>query len=263
MVVAVHWNHQRCWRGGDEFRKGIKTALSRLPSQHPRAQAISVSSSVTQILRNATALIGIRRDKLVDVDHLIWSTVQDPEIGGLLRYANTKNINYIKELVGLEPKPVEDTDSIEVEYTISLISLAKKGMMDPVIGRDEEIRHLITILLHRTRNNSILVGKRGVRKTSIVKELARHIIARDVLAILADWRILSLDSGSLSSGFVSRDKLKSEPVRFWKRSKTPRWWLVFLSMIFIFQRGQKKEEDPGISVISSNRYLPKGNSTIA
>jgi ATP-dependent Clp protease ATP-binding subunit ClpB len=161
-----------------------------------------------------TALIGIRRDKLVDVDHLIWSTVQDPEIGGLLRYANTKNINYIKELVGLEPKPVEDTDSVEVEYTISLISLAKKGMMDPVIGRDEEIRHLITILLHRTRNNSILVGKRGVRKTSIMKELARHVIARDVLAILADWRILSLDSGSLSSGFVSRDKLKSEPVRF-------------------------------------------------
>ena len=149
------------------------------------------------------------------MDHLIWSTVQDPEIGGLSRYANTKNINYIIELVGLEPKPVEDTDSIEAEYRIiSLISLAKKGMMDPVIGRDEEIRHLITILLHRTRNNSILVGKRGVRKTSIVKELARHIIARDVLAILADWRILSLDSGSLSSGFVSRDKLKSEPVRF-------------------------------------------------
>jgi ATP-dependent Clp protease ATP-binding subunit ClpB len=144
---------------------------------------------------------------------LISCVVQDPEIRGLLRDTSTKNIDYLKELLGLEPKPAEDAnsseaDSIETEYTIKLTLLAKKGKMDPVIGRDEEIRRLITILLHRTRNNPILVGERGVGKTLIVKGLAQRIIAGDVPSILADWRILSLDSGFLTSDVDSKDKLE-------------------------------------------------------
>jgi ATP-dependent Clp protease ATP-binding subunit ClpB len=206
--------------GGDvaEFRKVIKTALSRLPTQHPRAQAVSFSPSLTQILRNAIALTEAGGDKLVNQNHLIWCIVQDPEIRGLLRDASTKNTDYLKELLGLESKPAEDvdspeTDSTEDEYTIILTLLAKNRKIDPVIGRDEEIRRLITILLHRTRNNPILVGERGIGKTSIVKGLAQRIIAGDVPSVLADWRILSLDSGSLTSDVDSKDKLEERVSR--------------------------------------------------
>ncbi|KAE9375218.1 P-loop containing nucleoside triphosphate hydrolase protein [Stipitochalara longipes BDJ] len=203
----------------EEFRKSIKTAISRLPSQHPPAESISVSSPLSQILRQASALVEFRGDALVGVDHLIWAATQDPEISALLYQANTKKIG--EELFDFEPQSVENKDSTETyptepEYTINLTSMAKKGEMDPVIGRDEEIRRLIAILLHRTRNNAILVGDRGVGKTSIVKGLAQRIVAGDVPDVLADWRILSLGSDLLSPEVVSKDKLEERVTRILK-----------------------------------------------
>jgi ATP-dependent Clp protease ATP-binding subunit ClpA len=116
----------------------------------------------------------------------------------------------------LNASRIRGVDSTEAEYITNLTALAKTGKMDPVIGRDEETRRLIAILLHRRRNNSILVGERGVGKTSIVKGLAQRIIAGDVPSILANWRILSLNLSSLSSEVVSREKLEERTNRILK-----------------------------------------------
>ena len=197
--------------GGDVevFRRRIKIEFALEESQEPRPKTIGISSSTSKILRNALSLIESRGDKGIAVNHLIWSIVQDLEIRGLLDVANISDINAF-DVVLSKPKAMEEADSNANggDHMVNLTSLAGAGKIDRVIGRDEEIRYLIKILLHRTRNNPILVGERGVGKTSIVKGLAQRISAGDVPSSLLNWRILSLDTSSLTADIDSKEKLE-------------------------------------------------------
>ncbi len=106
-------------------------------------------------------------------------------------------------------------------YGRDLTKLAAQGKLDPVIGRDEEIRRVIQVLSRRTKNNPVLIGEPGVGKTAIVEGLAQRIVRGDVPEGLKDKRVVSLDMGALIAGANSAASLKSASKRFSKKSKTP------------------------------------------
>lgn len=102
----------------------------------------------------------------------------------------------------------ENLEEILGKYTIDLVELAKAGKIDPVIGREEEIRRTIQILSRRTKNNPVLIGEPGVGKTAIVEGIARKIVEQDVPDTLKNKRILTLDLGALIAGAKYRGEFE-------------------------------------------------------
>src|SRR5438874_5497498 len=109
-------------------------------------------------------------------------------------------------------KPISPKEALE-KFTINLTDLAKKGKIDPVIGRDSEIRRIMQVLSRRTKNNPVLIGDPGVGKTAIVEGLARRIISGDVPDSLKQKRIIAMDIGAMVAGAKFRgefeDRLKA------------------------------------------------------
>ncbi len=131
-----------------------------------------------------------------------------------------KNINQLEELVlaerkgnKIESQGHQEGDNILDDYTVNLTNRASEGRIDPIIGRDEEIRRTIQVLSRRTKNNPILIGFPGVGKTAIAEGLALRIVRKDVPEVLLDKKLLSLDMGSLVAGAKYRgefeERLKS------------------------------------------------------
>lgn len=102
----------------------------------------------------------------------------------------------------------DEDENTEVKFVKDLNSFAEDGKIDPVIGRQKEIERIIQVLLRRTKNNPVLIGEPGVGKTAIAEGLAQRIVEKDVPEIIKDYRILSLDMGSLIAGTKYRGILK-------------------------------------------------------
>ncbi|MCJ1394079.1 Heat shock protein hsp98 [Xylographa bjoerkii] len=197
--------------------RAMKKALVRLPSQDPPPDHVSVSPQFSKVLRSASELQKTQKDSFIAIDHLITALAQDSAIQRCLADANIPNTKLIdtaiQQIRGTKRVDSKTADSEEEnenlkKFTIDMTSLAREGKIDPVIGREEEIRRVIRILSRRTKNNPVLIGEPGVGKTTVVEGLATRIVNADVPANLAACRLLSLDVGSLVAGSKYRGEFE-------------------------------------------------------
>jgi ATP-dependent Clp protease ATP-binding subunit ClpB len=187
----------------------LETKLEELVNSYPRisGQQPYLSSSSNAILQQAEKELKEFKDEFIAVEHLLLALLSSKDkVSGLLKDAGFERsdlIKAIKELRGGSSVTDQNAEakykSLE-RYSKNLNELAKKGKIDPVIGRDEEIRRVLQILSRRTKNNPILLGEPGVGKTAIVEGMAQRIVDGDVPENLKTKTLISLDMGLLVAG---------------------------------------------------------------
>ena len=197
--------------------RAMKKALVRLPSQDPPPENVSISPPFSKVLRSANEIQKTQKDSYIAVDHLITALAQDSAIQRCLADANVPNsklidsaIQQIRGTKRVDSKTADAEDENEnlKKFTIDMTAMAREGKIDPVIGREEEIRRVVRILSRRTKNNPVLIGEPGVGKTTVVEGLASRIVNADVPTGLAACRLLSLDIGSLVAGSKYRGEFE-------------------------------------------------------
>ena len=188
------------------IRRELQKLLLKRPSQRPAPLEASPSSSFSSTLQRASKAAKAHGDALISVDVLLMALFDDTECKTALQAAGlTKKIaqKAVDDLRGgrkvTTASAEEHYEALE-KYGIDLVAEAEKGKLDPVIGRDEEIRRVIQILSRRTKNNPILLGEPGTGKTSIVEGLARRILDGDVPETLKGVGLRTLDMASLVAG---------------------------------------------------------------
>ncbi|GAX20645.1 ATP-dependent Clp protease ATP-binding subunit ClpB [Fistulifera solaris] len=195
-------------------RRSIQKALLKKPAQTPAPLEASPSSSFSLLLQHATKLSKANGDALVALDHLLLALYEDREAksaleeGGLLKQKAETGVKEIRGDSKVTSSGAEDQYEALEKYGIDLRKLAEEGKLDPVIGRDEEIRRLIQILSRRTKNNPVLVGEPGTGKTSIVEGLARRLVEGDVPESIKGVALRTLDMGALVAGAKYRGEFE-------------------------------------------------------
>ena len=199
------------------FDRALKKQLVRLPSQDPPPEHVSMSPSLSKVIRSASELQRTQKDSYIAVDHLITALAQDAKVQQALSESNVPNTKLIdsaiQQIRGTKRVDSKNADAEEEnenlkKFTIDMTQMAREGKMDPVIGREDEIRRVVRILSRRTKNNPVLIGEPGVGKTTVIEGLAQRIVNSDVPANLAACRLLSLDVGSLVAGSKYRGEFE-------------------------------------------------------
>eukprot|EP00750_Incisomonas_marina_P004232 INCI13451.1.p1 GENE.INCI13451.1~~INCI13451.1.p1 ORF type:complete len:891 (+),score=214.93 INCI13451.1:190-2862(+) len=194
--------------GGDPTRaeRGIKDKMDRLSKQNPPPVQVHMSHELQTVLAKAKAESRKMGDSYVALDHFVLALFEVRDISQILGSAGCAKRG-IRDIV-VNARGGRKVDSAHAEgsfdalnkFGIDFLALAREGKLDPVIGRDDEIRRAIQILSRRTKNNPVLIGEPGVGKTAIVEGLAQRILARDVPESLAGCELYSLDMGALVAG---------------------------------------------------------------
>merc|ERR1739848_293742 len=199
------------------FDRALKKSLVRLPSQDPPPEQVSLAPSFHGVLRKALELQKVQKDTYIGVDHLINTLAEEPSIQAALREANIPKPKLLQDAVQairgtkrVDSKTADTEEENEnlAKFTIDMTAMARDQKVDPVIGREEEIRRVIRILSRRTKNNPVLIGEPGVGKTTVVEGLAQRINNRDVPDNLKHCKLLSLDVGALVAGSKYRGEFE-------------------------------------------------------
>jgi ATP-dependent Clp protease ATP-binding subunit ClpB len=195
-------------------------ALPKLTTSGGREEPAGGSGELTQILRTAEREMRELKDEYISTEHLLLALAAHPGgAGDALRSAGAGREELLKALGEVrgshrvtDESPEEKFQALE-KYGRDLTEAASQGQLDPVIGRDDEIRRVIQVLSRRTKNNPVLIGEPGVGKTAIAEGLAQRIVSGDVPEGLRDRRVVSLDVGALVAGSKYRgefeDRLKA------------------------------------------------------
>ncbi|OQS02067.1 heat shock protein, partial [Thraustotheca clavata] len=188
--------------------------LKKLPTQSPPPDNITIDSALTKVLKAAVKLRKDKNDTHMAVDHLLLALFTCSPVASLLKSHGLEEakVKSITETIrGGRPVTSNNAESnyeALAKYGQNLVELAAQGKIDPVIGRDEEIRRVIRILCRRTKNNPVLIGEPGVGKTAIVEGLAHRIVNGDVPELIARCEIHSLDMGALIAGAKYRGEFE-------------------------------------------------------
>ncbi|MDN5848123.1 MAG: ATP-dependent chaperone ClpB [Nitrococcus sp.] len=199
---------QRAGVNVNYLRSQLGEALDRSPTVQGTGGEVHISQELARLLNLTDKLAQRRKDQYMSSELLVLAAVEDgrARLGQLLVRAGASQAaleKAIDELRGgeqiIDPNAEEQRQALE-KYAIDLTERAEQGKLDPVIGRDEEIRRTIQVLQRRTKNNPVLIGEPGVGKTAIVEGLALRIVNAEVPEALKGKRLLALDMGALVAG---------------------------------------------------------------
>lgn len=240
----------------------VESHLDRLPTlMGDTAQPPSPARNLQGRIADAESIAKSWKDSYTGSDHFLvsyWKNGGDP----FAKWKKTTSVTlakleeHIKKIRGnrhMDSPGAESSLQALEKFTRNLTELARKGKLDPVIGRDEEIRRTMQVLSRRTKNNPMLIGDPGVGKTAIAEGLAQRIVQLDVPDSLRDKQLLALDMGSLIAGTKYRGEFEERLKGILQEIEQSEGVFFFLSMKCILSLGLERQKDPWMPLTCLSR----------